>query len=346
MTDIRLYVPNGTSENFQQFYSAIPDEKKVKWYRYRISSGDNLLLIAKKFKIPVEAIKTVNRMKNNRIIAGHSLFIPIPVYQAMPQITEPAAIATKVARKPIQSPTGTETRYRVKKGDTLWGIAELFGVKVEEICDWNGFSTGQTIKDNDIIILYKSTTMPQADKRTLVDYRISKGDTPYAIAKKFNMTIDELVDVNELDKAQPALIAGSTVKVYKITETDILTANLNRAVPVDGTLTRYRVQKGDNLFRIAENFDISVAAIQSLNNLTAQSIIKAGDILLLPVQQVSSTSLSQDVLLYEVKQGDNLWSIAVNFGISVQQLYAINNLTPKSVLMPGDVIKVSKAKSL
>ncbi|HEX2955947.1 MAG TPA: LysM domain-containing protein, partial [Chitinispirillaceae bacterium] len=54
----------------------------------------------------------------------------------------------------------------------------------------------------------------------------------------------------------------------------------------------------------------------------------------------------QNVVYYEVKRGDNLWRIAGTFGIPVEKLCTINNLTADSVIMPGDVIKVMKAKEL
>ena len=51
----------------------------------------------------------------------------------------------------------------------------------------------------------------------------------------------------------------------------------------------------------------------------------------------------KQVLFYRVKEGDNLWRIATSHGVPVEKLYEYNGLSPDSVLMPGDTIKIIKA---
>ena len=53
-----------------------------------------------------------------------------------------------------------------------------------------------------------------------------------------------------------------------------------------------------------------------------------------------SSVAPDDVVFYTVKSGDNLWRIASNFGISVEQLYQYNGLEANSVIMPGDTLRV------
>jgi membrane-bound lytic murein transglycosylase D len=353
VSNTRLYIPEGKTEIFNNFIVSIPDEKKVKWYRYHIGNGDNLLSIGKKFKVSTDAIKSVNRLSNNRIVAGKYLFIPIPVHGASPVVMETITNEKKIPEKNIKRPSGTPVRYKVRKGDTVWGIADLFNVDVDKICQWNGLGTDKVIQENDIIEIYDTERNP---KKTAVstqsgfsEYVVERGDTPYSIAGRFDMSVIEFCDINGMDFERPMIVAGATVKVKK--------GNLNKNIVPTGRVagsvkgsTSYQITSGDNLFRIAQNFNVSVSDIQQLNNLTSSSVLRPGDIIQIPQNSQTITRndqlLNQDIVYYEVKRGDNLWRIAGSFGIPVEKLCMINNLTADSVIMPGDVIKVMKAKDL
>jgi membrane-bound lytic murein transglycosylase D len=353
VTNTRLYIPEGKTEIFNNFIVSIPDEKKVKWYRYRIGNGDNLLSVGKKFKVSTDAIKSVNRLSNNRIVAGKYLFIPIPVHGASPVVMETITNEKKIPVKNIKKPSGTPVRYKVKKGDTVWGIADLFNVDVDKICQWNGFGTDKVIRENDILEIYDTERNPgktaASTQSGFAEYIVKRGDTPYSIAGRFDMSVIEFCDINGMDFERPVIVAGATVKVKKGNLPKNIVTNVGIAGSVKGS-TSYQVASGDNLFRIAQNFNVSISEIEQLNNLTSSSVLRPGDIILIPQTDQTITRndqlSNQDIVYYEVKRGDNLWRIAGTFGIPVEKLCMINNLTADSVIMPGDVIKVMKAKDL
>jgi membrane-bound lytic murein transglycosylase D len=350
----RLYLPEGKTENFKNFFSSIPDTKKVKWYRYRICNGDNLLTIGKKFKVSLEAIKSVNRLSNNRIVAGKHLFIPIPIHGASALVMETIKNEKKTTSGQTAKPSGTPVQYKVKKGDTIWGIADLYGVEANQIYAWNNLSIDDVIKENDVIEIFQSNKKSEASHNVTIpgsisEYQVVKGDTPYSIAGRFDMSINEFISLNNLDPEKPAIYNGAKVKVKG-------NNTIQHSIPVyeSTSLTKnainYQIAKGDNLFRIAQNFDVTITDIQKLNNLSPSSVLKVGDVIQIPHSGMNGIYkdeiAEQNIVYYEVKRGDNLWRIAGTFGIPVQKLCSINNLTADSVIMPGDVIKVLKAKDL
>lgn len=92
-------------------------------YTYIVKRGDSLSKLAKKFGVPVRAIKKLNRLKSNTIYPKMKLKIP-----------QTGSSNTLASNK--KSPTV----YKVKRGDNLWEIAKLFGVTVQDIVKWNNIS--------------------------------------------------------------------------------------------------------------------------------------------------------------------------------------------------------------
>ena len=85
----------------------------------------------------------------------------------------------------------------------------------------------------------------------------------------------------------------------------------------------YTVKSGDSLWSIAKKFNTTVDELKSLNNLKS-NLLSIGETLAIPTEGASSTS---DVI-YTVKSGDSLWSIAKKYGTNVANLKALNNLSP------------------
>ena len=81
----------------------------------------------------------------------------------------------------------------------------------------------------------------------------------------------------------------------------------------------YIVQKGDSLWKISRDYNISVKDLIELNNLTTTTL-QIGDKILVPIQTGQEKK-------YVVKRGDTLWSIAKDNNISVNELKEKNNLT-------------------
>ena len=132
-------------------------------------------------------------------------------------------------------------------------------------------------------------------------YTVVKGDTLYTIANKFNMSVNELKNLNSL--TSNTIYPGQVLTVYP-------------NVPTAQTIT-YIVKKGDTLYNIATSFGTTVDNIKEANGLDTNNIYPYQS-LIIPL----NFSLGE----YIVKKGDTLYSIATKFNISVDTLKALNNL--------------------
>lgn len=347
LSNVLLYLPCGYAQAFYNFQATIPDSKKVKWYRYKIKHGDNIGSIASHFKISAEPIKSINRLKNNKIIAGKYLFIPIPVSRSSTEdILEQNVIKSRTIPQETVTSKGRKVLYKVKPGDSVWRISEIFNISPGQICAWNQLGDAAEISAGQLLTIYQPEN--SSDEKEIQDrlqegqsqYQVQRGDTPASVARKFGMKIEELISLNNLDGKKPIIYSNDILIVRKSKEKESRGSNAHS----NSTYMKYQVSASETLYGISRIFSVPVQQLREINNLTESSVIKAGDTLLIPTIVPNKTlNLAESpVVFYEVKQGDNLWRIANSFGISIQSLYEQNNLNPDSVLMPGDTIKVIK----
>jgi membrane-bound lytic murein transglycosylase D len=114
-----LHLPKGTAEKFSSEIADIPPENWVSWRRHRVEAGETLTSLAKKYKVTAPAIAAANSLGRTDVLSpGDKLIIP--------------------ASAPVSETKSRLVRYRVRKGDTLGGIADQFSVEPEQIRKWNG----------------------------------------------------------------------------------------------------------------------------------------------------------------------------------------------------------------
>ena len=118
-----LRLPVGAAEKFSAEIADIPPEKWVSWRRHRVEPGDTLTSLAKKYKVTATAIAAANSLGDSRSLTpGDKLIIP--------------------AAQPVSDMKSRLVRYRVRKGDTLGGIADQFSVSTDELRKWNSLKAG------------------------------------------------------------------------------------------------------------------------------------------------------------------------------------------------------------
>ncbi len=123
----------------------------LRYYRYKIRSGDNLSSLANHYGVPVRTILKYNTsIKNsNSLKVGQEVIIP--AIKQVEQYNPRSKTKKNVSKKNIPSLNG---RYIVKSGDSLWSIANMYNVSVDVIAEGNGMHL------NDVLTLGKVLKVP------------------------------------------------------------------------------------------------------------------------------------------------------------------------------------------
>src|ERR1700688_3559566 len=138
-----LHLPVGTAEKFSAEIADIPAHKWVSWRRHRVESGETLTSIGKKYHVTPVPIASANNLERGEALsAGQKLIIPA-----------------------VQSQTETKRRlvsYRVRRGDTLLGIADRYSVSAEDVRKWNRLKSNRVSRGM-VLRIYSLGGEPEAN---------------------------------------------------------------------------------------------------------------------------------------------------------------------------------------
>jgi len=230
-TIIIEYIDTNNYEDVVDVIVESLDKYLKKKNTYTVISGDTLYSIAKKFNTTANEIKQLNNLSTNNLSIGQILKIP------------------ETNKEETVSPPSENNTYIVRKGDSLYQIANNYNTTVDELKKINNL-TGHTLSIGQVLILPSK----QSSSTTYTYYTVQKGDSLYQIAKRYNTTTNTLKQLNNLTST--LLSIGQQLKVPTTTE--------------DYTL--YTVSKGDSLYQIAKKYNTTVNDIKSLNNLTSNTL--------------------------------------------------------------------------
>ena len=274
-----------------------------------------------------------------------------------------------------QPPTRTYSQERTS-GGLIEAIGQGSGSGLDSAFN-AGFDDGSAAPDDNDFSEFDAITpvAPLSDGGQTVPvagpsfetYTVKKGDNLWTIARRSNVSLNELYAANGLDTTS-ILSIGQELQIPVEGSTATVTApspDTYQPTSFNQGSTEYMVKRGDSLSKIANQFDTSVRAIKAANGLSSD-LIRVGDKLVVPVSSSSTgtssamTAAPSDSIsssstapsfsasgarTHTVKSGEYPGKIASQYDMTTDELLALNGITDPRKLQVGKVLKVSGSSS-
>ena len=297
-------------QNIRKAYQRrLPSDTSKDYYFMQRNTGDTQSLTIE-YGFLDSTADDVNQLKNNYENYAEAVVRAVSEYLNLSYI-------------PIE---GSNT-YVVKSGDSLWSIAKKYNISVDELKKANNL-TNNLLSIGQIL---RIPTTKEEESGNYIIYTVKSGDTLYSIARNYGLSVSDIVDFNKLSSNVLSIGQQLILPVQeKIIETDYDT---------------YIVKSGDTLYSLAKEYNTSVDELKSINGLLSNSL-SLGQKLLVPSSiEITEEVKPSDYITYTVKSGDNLYSIANRYGVSVQEIMNFNNLS-NNLLNIGQVLKIPVSEQI
>ncbi|HSQ42944.1 MAG TPA: LysM peptidoglycan-binding domain-containing protein [Fibrobacteraceae bacterium] len=222
--------------------------------QYKVRRGDNLASIARRYGTSANDLIAWNNLTGTQIIVGQWL-----------QVRPPRENASTPVKKTVTSKIKDSGKtYVVKSGDSYYSIAMATGVSMTDLMDLNDahnsrLALGQTLKLPVAVASPVSSTpsrsaLVQGNSNDLPSgwYEVRSGDNLFAISKRFQVTVNDLLQWNGLDNS--VVKPGQRIRVRQSSQVK--------------TGAFHMVQKGDTLWDIARKYGVSIQQIMEWNSLS------------------------------------------------------------------------------
>ncbi|WP_396139815.1 LysM peptidoglycan-binding domain-containing protein [Flavobacterium sp.] len=339
---------------------------RIKYHKVR--RGDSLSEISDKYGITMAELKKWNHLRSNKAPMGRRLKIITKeaIASQDKKVTNPdttsvkesTAIASNTAKifkeEKVISYKDVVKYHKVKRGDNLGEISDKYGVSVAELKKWNKLRNNNLMTGDKLKIIKNERVVTTVRKEIKADknatetavtsneatenptdfYEVQKGDNLFNIAKKFNVSLEDLKKWNNLNDLN--VEQGSKLALVNNDEDPTKESTYKTEVKI----TEHIVDRGENLGIIARKYDVSISDIKDWNKIEDNNI-QLGAKLIVGKKYVVSTDTKNaqtkkeniavndrdEVKLYYVKKGDSLFSIAKKYpGVSISDLKKWNGI--------------------
>lgn len=219
-------------------------------FSYTIRPGDTLFILAQRFNTTVAAIQNINPgIDPNNLRIGQMICIP--------------------GAPPANCPNGFF--YTIRSGDTLFLLAQRFGVSVQAIINANPGIDPNNLRVGQRICIPGAIPPPLPPCENGFYYTIRSGDTLFLLAQRFGVSVQAIIDANPgIDPNN--LRVGQTICIPRAVS----------PIPPCPNGFYYSVRQGDTLFLIGQRFNVSVDAIIRANPGIDPNNLRIGQVLCIP----------------------------------------------------------------
>lgn len=270
--------------------------------------------------------------------------------------------------------------HTVRKHETIENLANRYKVQAEEIVSINNISSSKSrlTKGSEIRLPITSEEYNQinllAEKQVQeypvdgsedVFHIVKQGESLYSISRKYGINVAEIKRLNKMSEDKESINVGQQLVIAQKDDYNTISSDdspkenrKSNTKQSKKVVVNHKVKKGETLASIADDFDVSIASIKSMNKL-GKAKVKSGQVL--KIETIRNSESSNDDLatkskkerlenaksgklaVHKVKKGENVSTIAARYGITEKEL---KDLNPKEIkgnsVFAGTRLKVYK----
>ena len=211
---------DNSSDTIDASFALAQDYRRV---TYRVRRGDNMRSVARRLGVSPATIMKSNGLRSQRLRVGQTLRVNVPIVTRQTTTSRPTT-----TRSTPDTPVASTKFYVVRKGDTLYSIANRYSITASALRNANNISgnnisvgqrltinaSGTPTKRHVVLEEVPERVQKQVSKRPLAKkktYKVRKGDTLFSIASSANMSVNQLKKLNGIRNNN--LKVGQTLKL-------------------------------------------------------------------------------------------------------------------------------------
>jgi membrane-bound lytic murein transglycosylase D len=183
--------------------------------RHHVRRGESLSGIARKYGVSVQTLRAANNLSSSVIHTGETLIVPQGEFSRDTLVAEsrPDIVAQLPERQPASAARSSGGTYKVKPGDTLWGVARRHSVTVPALASANGLGPKSQLVAGQRLKIPGGTDVAPTSDASRMTYQVRRGDTLSEIAERFKVSVAQLRSWNRIGSAE-SLKAGQHIVIY------------------------------------------------------------------------------------------------------------------------------------
>ncbi len=318
-------------------YTVIFSQEK-KYTTYRVTDNETLSSIARKLGVTSYELEKLNPDAKNGINIDEVLIVPNPKFKGNTSISKTSNSVT-FEKDSIKNGI---LYHKVKFGETIYSLSKKFKIKKKKLLKFNQLKKRSKIKIGQILKIptnKKDTCPPKKPTEVVqvvttsdfIPYEVKAGETKYTLAKRNNISIEKLEEINP--KLKSASLKEYDVillpKLLSSDETNVTTETENQKL--------YTITKEDSFYNFEHKYGYTKDELITLNPQLSEGL-KLGMQIKLPSKNNTET-VKESYKIHTVAAQETFYKLKTLYGVSEADLLAINPEL-KNGLKEGMQIKI------
>lgn len=235
--------------------------------------------------------------------------------------------------------------YKVKTKETIFGIAKKFNITQDELKQYNP-SVNNGLKKDFVLLLPVSLIDSRKNNNSTIQqsnpfvHIVKKGETLYGLSKTYGVTQEDIIANN------PQVRVGLKLGQEIVIPQPSVKESANEQLNMEGNVLYHTIKQGETLYRLSNNYNISIENILKLNPGVSPENFKTGTVIKIVANAPKTEKRETTVTVMEsyiAETGDNMKKIAKRTGVDIEDLEDANPNVGK--VKTGMTIQIPVAKT-